>query len=277
MNTLQIGGEAMKTLEQANDLVAQLVAENTKLRQDAAKLSDDLDEQKTIAGNWKFRASTALTRLAEFAKLEPVYFSQFSGCGLEEVSKDRYDEIAEDDRITYYVAAGAPPEPADPMDWPLPCDVTVGHGTMQKGVKLRTLVLRMKALYEMATGQDADAVAGRSIEERIAISNAPPLNWAEVGRLIEAADRARAGGLVVGTSNWGAYICRSMGAQPSQAGEVTAEIDTLVKAVWTWGESCGVDGVPFASKGDSHNEWMKSKAEEAKRNLLAAINAKGAA
>lgn len=49
--------------------------------------------------------------------------------------------------------------PADPMDWPLPCDVTVGHGTMRKGVSLRTLVTRMKALYEMATGNDADVVA----------------------------------------------------------------------------------------------------------------------
>lgn len=51
---------------------------------------------------------------------------------------------------------------ADPMDWPLPCDVTVGHGTMQKGVKLRTLVTRMEALYGMATGQDASEVANRT-------------------------------------------------------------------------------------------------------------------
>lgn len=59
-------------------------------------------------------------------------------------------------------------QPADPMEWPLPCDVTVGHGTMQKGVKLRTLVTRMKALYKLAIGQDADAVANRSLEERVA-------------------------------------------------------------------------------------------------------------
>lgn len=55
---------------------------------------------------------------------------------------------------------------ADPMDWPLPCDVTVGHGTMRKGVSLRTLVMRMKTLYEMATGNDADTVANRTPEER---------------------------------------------------------------------------------------------------------------
>lgn len=41
----------------------------------------------------------------------------------------------------------------DPMETPLPCDVTVGHVTIRKGVPLRTLVARMKVLYEMATGQ----------------------------------------------------------------------------------------------------------------------------
>ena len=56
--------------------------------------------------------------------------------------------------------------PADPMDWPLPCDVTVGGGTMRKGVTLRTLVLRMKGLYQMATGNDADEVAAHAPEER---------------------------------------------------------------------------------------------------------------
>jgi len=58
------------------------------------------------------------------------------------------------------------PTPVDPMDTPLPCDVTVGHGTMRKGVALRTLVTRMKVLYEMATGNNADEVANRTLEER---------------------------------------------------------------------------------------------------------------
>jgi len=40
--------------------------------------------------------------------------------------------------------------PEDPMDWRLPCSVTVGHGTIGKGCKLRTLVMRMQILYEMA-------------------------------------------------------------------------------------------------------------------------------
>ena len=67
-------------------------------------------------------------------------------------------------------------QPGDPMDWPLPCDVTVGHGTMRKGVKLSTLVRRMKVLYKMATGLDADEVANRSPEERQAIFDASPLS-----------------------------------------------------------------------------------------------------
>lgn len=39
---------------------------------------------------------------------------------------------------------------ADPLDMSLPCDITVGHVTMSKGVSLRSLVFRMKALYELA-------------------------------------------------------------------------------------------------------------------------------
>jgi hypothetical protein len=44
------------------------------------------------------------------------------------------------------------PEPADPMDTPLPCDVTVGHGTHRKGTRLGSLVARMKMLHEAAFG-----------------------------------------------------------------------------------------------------------------------------
>ena len=62
--------------------------------------------------------------------------------------------------------------PADPMDWRLPCDVTVGHGTMRKGVKLRTLVTRMKVLYEMATGNNADEVSNRTPEQNAALAGA---------------------------------------------------------------------------------------------------------
>jgi hypothetical protein len=67
---------------------------------------------------------------------------------------------------------GAQQAPDDPMDWPLPCDVTVGGGTMRKGVKLSTLVLRMKSLYKAATGFYADEVANRTTEERQALADA---------------------------------------------------------------------------------------------------------
>lgn len=56
--------------------------------------------------------------------------------------------------------------PGDTMDWPLPCDVKVGHGTMRKGVSLRTLVTRMKVLYELATGLNADEVAKQNKDGR---------------------------------------------------------------------------------------------------------------
>lgn len=41
-------------------------------------------------------------------------------------------------------------EPNLGLDTPLPCDVTVGGGTMRQGVTLSTLVLRMKMLHEAA-------------------------------------------------------------------------------------------------------------------------------
>jgi hypothetical protein len=47
--------------------------------------------------------------------------------------------------------------PADPMDWPLPCDVTVGAGTIKKGCKLRTLVARMEVLHGMTESEAAPA------------------------------------------------------------------------------------------------------------------------
>jgi hypothetical protein len=40
--------------------------------------------------------------------------------------------------------------PANPMDWPIPCDVKVGGCTIRKGCKLSTLVTRMESLHRMA-------------------------------------------------------------------------------------------------------------------------------
>jgi hypothetical protein len=50
------------------------------------------------------------------------------------------------------LAAAAQPT-ADPMDWPLPCDVTVGSITIRAGCSLRTLVARMETLHQIARGQ----------------------------------------------------------------------------------------------------------------------------
>jgi hypothetical protein len=60
----------------------------------------------------------------------------------------------------------APIPVADPMDWPLPCDVTVGHGTMRKGVSLRALVARMQVLHDMAHEQ-RDSVAAEEARQAI--------------------------------------------------------------------------------------------------------------
>ena len=43
-----------------------------------------------------------------------------------------------------------PAQPKEPLDMPLPCDVTVGHVTIRKNVSLRTLVGRMQILHDMA-------------------------------------------------------------------------------------------------------------------------------
>lgn len=41
-------------------------------------------------------------------------------------------------------------EPADPMDWKIPCDVKVGAGTNKKGTRFGVLVARMNVLHGMA-------------------------------------------------------------------------------------------------------------------------------
>lgn len=101
--------------------------------------------------------------------------------------------------------SGASGAPSDPMDWPLPCDVRVGHGVMRKGVRLGTLVARMKVLYEMATGASADEVAARTLEQRQALFEASGLadvsgqatSSAEHGRRFRAELR-KPGGLMDG-------------------------------------------------------------------------------
>lgn len=47
------------------------------------------------------------------------------------------------------------PKGNEPMNMPLPCDVTVGHVTIRKGVALSVLVSRMQVLYDMAQSANA--------------------------------------------------------------------------------------------------------------------------
>jgi len=67
-----------------------------------------------------------------------------------------YDAGFEKGRLS---AGGTP----DPMDWPLPCDVTVGHGTIGRGCALRTLVGRMSVLYDMAVERSGADVVGEAL------------------------------------------------------------------------------------------------------------------
>lgn len=56
-------------------------------------------------------------------------------------------------------------ESADPMDWPLPCDVTVGAGTNKKGTSLRALVARMQMLHRAASAAFPGAQGGNTGNE----------------------------------------------------------------------------------------------------------------
>lgn len=56
-----------------------------------------------------------------------------------------------------------PLEPFDPLNTPIPCDVTVGHVTMRQGVALRTLVMRMKVLYDLAFPERPDETLVESL------------------------------------------------------------------------------------------------------------------
>ena len=69
--------------------------------------------------------------------------------------RNRREEAAWNDGYRAGQAAASVPRD-DPMDWPLPCDVKVGHGTIGKGCSLRTLVKRMDVLYEMAVTRQHD-------------------------------------------------------------------------------------------------------------------------
>ena len=143
---------AADALETDAKTIARLTDELSQARMHVATLIEQKDAIVAQPNEWK---EAVLDELAAHALDAPV---SMSAREIVAILLETNSTMARDPAIN------------DPMDWPLPCDVTVGHGTMLKGVALRTLVLRMKTLYEMATGRNADEVAGRSLEDRKAMS-----------------------------------------------------------------------------------------------------------
>lgn len=102
-------------------------------------------------------------------------------------------------------------EPADPLDWPLPCSVTVGNVMIAKGCALRTLVARLEALHrsmmesarpantrpleEIVREWEADPVKAAALDQarRERAAGAEPFAWAHPdGRVVPAATMAAA-------------------------------------------------------------------------------------
>lgn len=118
-----------------------------KVEQFARAIEAELSKQKPVA-------RPRLPRIDHFAR---EAFEKFAS-GVEcELTNYRWFEAGWDARGDTVAAAPLPSAPdtvqADPMDWPLPCDVRVGPGTHKKGTSLRTLVARMKMLHEAAFGK----------------------------------------------------------------------------------------------------------------------------
>lgn len=65
------------------------------------------------------------------------------------------------DRATTAPAPQAAPAPlpSDPMAWPLPCDVVIGHMTHKKGTSLQSLVNRARTLADMVREHAAEKLA----------------------------------------------------------------------------------------------------------------------
>jgi hypothetical protein len=87
-----------------------------------------------------------------------------------------YCEGKADDAATYMAEA-------DPLDIPLPVDVTIGGGTIRKGCSVRTLVLRMEALHRAAFGDEAEAI---KLLRKVATVTTP---GSEVRRFLEDRDQ----------------------------------------------------------------------------------------
>ena len=100
-------------------------------------------------------------------------------------------------------------------------------------------------------------------------SSQAPTDWADVGRLLNAESHARGCGLLVGTSNWAAFICKAMGAQSSQVRDAQDAMFIGQHNFSEWNRVQKKPPIPGST------EYLVF--ENAVRIYLEAINAKGAA
>ena len=75
---------------------------------------------------------------------------------------------------------------ADPMDWPLPCDVTVGAGTIKRVCKLSVLVARMNVMNNMIKEGWASARAADAPD--LGVRDAAVTMWNSTGEQLQKAD-----------------------------------------------------------------------------------------
>jgi len=61
----------------------------------------------------------------------------------------------------------------------------------------------------------------------------------------------------------------------SAPGETDKLITDLIRSAWEWGVSCEVDDVRWGEDGDSHNQWLRDRTNDAATRLHAAVLTSG--
>lgn len=61
----------------------------------------------------------------------------------------------------------------------------------------------------------------------------------------------------------------------SAPGETDKLIADLIRSAWEWGVSCEVDDVRWGEAGDSHNQWLRDRTNDAATRLHAAVLTSG--
>jgi len=236
---------------------------------DKALVSATLKQSEALLVEHK----AALARLAEIEKQEPVGFVHSGELQMIDLGYAHiYPKQAQGAQHPLYAAAGA--SPVQPALERVLLDTAL---LIKERPEVKATFLEM---WGVQPSQDADpnapwlsdahmlcadqGIAPGHITDRIRALRdkleqpAQQFTWADVGRLIGATDQARAAGLVVGTSNWGAFVCKAMGVQPSQALELS---DEELNYMW----ECAL-AVANPTAGDAHLKYGKG--------IIAAINAK---